>query len=259
MTVWLVDGEWTFRFPRRAVVIPGLENEIAHLSRLAQLLPLPIPVPRLIGQPSEEFRWPFYGAPFLPGRELADAGLDDEARIRLGPPLGEFLRALHSLDQDLELPVDPVRRADMAFRVPKTRERVAEVERLGLWDAPSAAHALLDAAAELGPAEPTAIVHGDLHLRHLLVDDEGAPAAVIDWIDLCRAAPSVDLVLYWSVLPPEGRRAFLGAYGRLDEDQLLRAQVLALSLCGALAVWGHHEGVETVKREALAGLALTCS
>jgi aminoglycoside phosphotransferase (APT) family kinase protein len=258
MTVWLVDGEWTFRFPRRSIVIPGLENEIAYLPRLAQLLPLPIPVPRLIGQPSEEFRWPFYGAPFLPGRELADAGLDDEARIRLGPPLGEFLRTLHSLDVDLELPVDLVRRADMTYRVGKTRERLAELERLG-WSAPPVVSGLLEAAAELGPAQPTAIVHSDLHLRHLLLDDEGAPAAVIDWIDLGRADPCVDLCLYWCALPPEGRGEFRDAYGPLTEDQLLRGRVLALFLCGALAIWGHHEGVENVKREALAGLARTCS
>jgi aminoglycoside phosphotransferase (APT) family kinase protein len=258
MTVWLVDGEWTFRFPRRSVVIPGLENEIACLPRLAPLLPLPIPVPTLIGVPSKEFPWPFYGAPFLPGRELADADLDEESRVRLGRPLAEFLRALHSLELDLDLPVDLVRRADMTYRVGKTQERLAELERLGLWSAPPAVSGLLEAAAELGPAEPTAIVHSDLHLRHLLVDDDGAPAAVIDWIDLGRADPCVDLCLYWCVLSPEGRSEFLDAYGPLSEVQLLRGRVLALFLCGALAIWGHHEGAENVKREALAGLELTC-
>lgn len=259
MTVWLVDGEWTFRFPRRSMVIPGLENEIAYLPRLAPHLPLPIPVPRLIGRPSEDYGWPFYGAPFLPGRDLADAELDDDARVALGRPLGEFLRALHSLDLDVELPVDPVRRGDMTYRVPKTRERLAELERLGLWSAPPPAYAVLDAVADLGPPEPTAIVHGDLHLRHLLVDDAGAPAAVIDWIDLCRTDPCVDLVLYWCALPPNGRNELLDAYGPLTEEQLLRARVLSLFLCGALALWGHHEGVESVKREALAGLARTCA
>ena len=43
--VWLVDGRWVFRFPRRAVVVSGLENEIRYLPQLASLLPLPIPVP----------------------------------------------------------------------------------------------------------------------------------------------------------------------------------------------------------------------
>lgn len=258
-TVWLVDEEWVFRFPRRSMVIPGLENEIAYLPRLAPLLPLAIPVPTHVGRPSEAFGWPFYGAPFLPGSELAEADLDDEARAALGRPLGEFLRILHSLELDADLPVDPVRRADMSFRVPKTRERLAALESLGLWSAPPKADAVIGAAAELGPVVPTATCHGDLHLRHLLVDDEGGPAAVIDWIDLSRNDPGVDFVLYWCAVPPAGRTEFRKAYGPLTDEQLLRGRILSIFLCGTLAVWGHHEGVEAVKREALDGLARTCA
>jgi aminoglycoside phosphotransferase (APT) family kinase protein len=112
-TVWVVDESWVFRFPRREMVVRGLLSEIAHLRRLAPLLPLSIPVPTLVGEPSEAFRWPFYGAPFLPGRELAHAALDEEARARLAVPLAEFLRTLHGLRFEADLPLDPVRRADM--------------------------------------------------------------------------------------------------------------------------------------------------
>ena len=253
-TVWLVDEKWVFRFPRRQMVIPGLANEMNYLPILAPLLPLRVPEPTLLGRPTESFAWPFYGAPFLPGRELAEAELDDERRASLGRPLGEFLRTLHSLELDADLPVDPVRRADMTFRVPKTRDRLAELEGLGLWSAPPVAHEVIEAAAGLGPPEPTSVVHGDLHLRHLLVDDVGRPSAVIDWIDLSRNQPGVDLVLYWCALPPAGREEFRDSYGPLDDDQLVLGRILSLFLCGTLAVWGHHEGVEHVKREAIAGL-----
>lgn len=67
MTVWLVDEQWVFRFPRSETVIPGLLNELSQLPRLASLLPLPIPIPTYLGEPSPDFRWPFYGAPFFPG------------------------------------------------------------------------------------------------------------------------------------------------------------------------------------------------
>jgi aminoglycoside phosphotransferase (APT) family kinase protein len=257
MTVWLVDEQWVFRFPRRSVVIPGIENEIAALPQLAPLLPLPIPVPTLIGRPSETFEWPFYGAPFLPGRELAEASLDDDARSRLARPLAEFLRALHATELDHDLPIDPVKRADMAWRVPRAREFLAEVESLGLWRSPPVVEDLLAAAEELPVPEPSVTAHGDLHLRHLLVSETGEPTAVIDWIDLCRNDPSVDLVLYWCLLPPEGRAEFLEAYGPLSDEQLLRGRVLALFLCGVLALWGHHEGGESMKREAIAGLERT--
>ena len=257
MTVWLVDDRWVFRFPRRETVIRGLVNEISYLPQLASLVPLPIPNPTYLGEPSSEYRWPFYGAPFLPGRELADVELDDGRRAALARPLGEFLRTLHDARLAADLPLDPVRRADMTFRVPKTRERLAELEQLGLWRTPREAHKVIDAAVELGPPEPTALVHGDLHLRHLLVDDAGRATAVIDWIDLSYNNPGVDLVLYWSALPPEGRREFREAYGAIGDDELLCARILSLFLCGTLVVYGHQEGMPELEREAIAGLDRT--
>jgi aminoglycoside phosphotransferase (APT) family kinase protein len=184
--------------------------------------------------------------------------LDDAGRAALGRPLGEFLRTLHDARLvDAELPFDPVGRGDMTVRVPKTRERLVELEHLGLWHAPREAHDVIEAGVELGPADPTALVHGDLHLRHLLVDDDGGAAAIIDWVDLSYNNPGVDLVLYWSLLPPEGREAFRGAYGRVTDDQFLRGRVLSLFLCGTLAVYGHHEGMAQLTREAVAALDRT--
>lgn len=256
-TVWLVDGRWTFRFPRKEFALPGIRREIELLPGLAERLPLPVPVPTLVGEPSAEFDWPFYGAPFLPGRELADAELGDTARAELARPFAEFLRTLHSLELDAELPVDPVRRADMAFRVPKGREFLELVVAEGLWRPPPVADEIFEAGAALPPPEPSAVCHGDLHLRHLLVD-EGRPSAVIDWIDLSRNDPAVDVVLYWCALPPEGRTAFLEAYGGLSDDQLLRARVLSLFLCSVLALYGHHERFPRLRDEAVAGLERTC-
>jgi aminoglycoside phosphotransferase (APT) family kinase protein len=256
-TVWLVDERWSFRFPRRSVVVSGIENELAVLPQLAPHLPLPIPDPTFLGRPSAAFEWPFYGAPFLPGRELADAGLDDEALIALARPLAEFLRALHSTDLDVEVPVDPIGRADMAVRVPRAIEFLDEVEGLGLWRRPPIVADLLASALELPAPQTAAIVHGDLHLRHLLVDERGQPTAVIDWIDVSRNDPCVDLVLYWSALPPRGRVKFLDVYGTLTEAQLLRGRVLALFLCAVLAAYAHHERLPTLERAAIAGLDRT--
>jgi aminoglycoside phosphotransferase (APT) family kinase protein len=257
-TVYLVDERWTFRFPRKEMVIPGLRNEIAHLPTMASLLPLPIPVPTLVGEPSAEFQWPFYGARFLPGRELAEAGLDDDARAGLALPLAAFLRTLHGLELDAELPLDPVRRADMPFRVERTRDRMARLVHERLWQPPPLVEELLVEAERIPPPEPVNVCHGDLHLRHLLVGEDGTPTAVIDWIDLSRNDPAVDLALFWSALPPDARGGFLDAYGEVTDERLLRARVLSLFLCGTLALFGHHEGLPALEREALAGLDRTC-
>jgi aminoglycoside phosphotransferase (APT) family kinase protein len=262
-TVWLVDRRWVFRFPRRAVVIPGIEREVALLPRLAPLVPLAIPTPVFLGRPGEGYRWPFFGAALIPGRETADAACSDADRCGLARPLAAFLHALHdgatlaAVDPAGELPGDPMGRADMTLRVPRTAERLAELERLGSWRAPSSVHDVLDAARGLGAPEPSALVHGDLHLRHLLVDDDCGAAGVIDWIDICRGDPAIDLPLFWSLLPAAGRAEFLDAYGTVSDAQLLRARVLALFLSATLAVYAHHEGMANLRREAIGALVRT--
>ncbi|MGN6379421.1 MAG: phosphotransferase [Gaiellales bacterium] len=259
-TVWLVGGRWVFRFPRREIVLPGLGREIQVLPQLAGRLPLRVPNPVHVGQPADGFPWPFWGSRHIPGREPSQVELTDAARTAAAVPLAQFLRALHDIDPSTlagpPLPVDVVRRADMAYRVPFTRKRIIQARELGVWHAPPSVEPLLERALALPPSQPTSLAHGDLHLRHLLLDDALAPCGVIDWIDVCRADPAIDLILYWSLLPPAGREAFRDAYGAITHDQLVRSRVLAVFLSLTLAVYGHEEGMPWLERGALAGLEL---
>jgi aminoglycoside phosphotransferase (APT) family kinase protein len=252
--IWVVDETWAFRFPRRAIAVPGVEREIAVLPLLAPQLPLPVPEPVFVGRPADGFPWPFFGSALLPGRELGELPLDDEARTQLGQTLASFLRRLHGANVSIALPPDSNRRADMTIRVPKTRRQLGELEALALWHVPASVEKLLAEAERLPPAEHSSLVHGDLHARQLLVGDDAKLSGVIDWVDICCSDPAIDLSLYWSYLPPAGRRAFLEVYGAVTEAQLLRARVLALSLSAALASYGHVERAPTIEREALAGL-----
>src|SRR3954454_6744173 len=77
-TAFRVDDDFVFRFPRRAVVLPGMEREIATLPRLA--LPVMVPAPLFVGEPDEGFPWRFYGAPYIEGNEPVD--ITDEIRRR---------------------------------------------------------------------------------------------------------------------------------------------------------------------------------
>jgi aminoglycoside phosphotransferase (APT) family kinase protein len=255
-TVWLVDGRWVFRFPRRAIAIPGIERQIALLPSLAPLLPVPVAAPVFVARPADGFRWPFSGSEVVRGGELCDAGLDDEARVAIARPLAAFLRALHSarVEGAESLPVDFNGRADMAIRVPRTIEQLGWVEEACAWRRPPEVDSLLAAAAELPPSPARAIAHGDLHVRHVLVDDADSLAGVIDWDDICVGDPCIDFSLVASYLPREGRAAFLDEYGPVSEDQLLRARILALSLCAALAAYAHAEGLGDLERESIAGL-----
>ena len=252
-SVWVVEEAWAFRFPRRKIAIPGVEREIAVLPLLAPLLPARIPDPHFVGVPSERFPWPFFGAALLSGREPADAELGDEARIELGAQLGRFLRALHDVELDAPLPDDPIRRADMPFRVARTREKLALLET---WQPPRQLDHILGAAEQLPPSTSRAVTHGDLHLRHLLVDD-GALTGVIDWGDMCRSDPAIDLMVVWLLLPSDGRERFLAEYGPVGEEARLRARVLAVFLGITLALYARAVGHASLERECLTGLERT--
>jgi aminoglycoside phosphotransferase (APT) family kinase protein len=258
-TVWVVNDRWAFGFPRRAVVVPGMERELEYLPRLAPLLPLPITCPVFVGRPSPAFPWPFFGSELLPGVELGDAGLDEDGRTRLAVDLAQFLARLHSPEVaaaiDAEsLPVDGNRRADTTVRVPKARASLAKVAEAGIWHVPAGLAALLDEAERLPTLpEPMAVAHGDLHFRHLLVQ-EGRASGVIDWVDICRSDPAVDLALLWMSFPAAGRKAFLATYGDVRDDQLLRARVIALSLCADLALYARANALTSLERETVAGL-----
>lgn len=260
-TVVLVDGRWVFRFPHRAVAVANLEREIAvlpHLTDASRPLPLAIPRHEFVGRPDNDFPWLFAGGPLLAGREPADIEVAGEARIALGSSLGTFLRALHASPALAEvsslLDDDPMGRADMARRVPLARQQLVDAGDEGIWTAPPSVWTILDAATGLSRPEPTAVVHGDLHHRHLLLDDDGAPTAIIDWGDVCRGDPAVDLPLYWSFLTPPGREAFQATYGPVSKERLLRARVLALGLAATLALYARREGMRALERESVAGL-----
>ena len=257
--VFRVDDDWTFRFPRRDVVVPGTELEVAVLPLLAPLLPVPVPAPSFLGRPVDRFPRPFYGAAFLRGAEPG-VSLSGRARAGIARPLARALRALHAPEALAAagslLPADPMLRADMAVRVPRTREALAALGELGGWRASPAAEAILDRALELGPAQPTAVCHGDLHFRQLLVDGREL-TGIVDWVDVCRSDPGVDLAIAWSLLPPPARAEFLDEYGPVSAGSLLRGRVVALYLSAALARYAHIESLAGVEAEALAALDRT--
>jgi aminoglycoside phosphotransferase (APT) family kinase protein len=256
--VWVVEERWAFRLPRREIAVPLVARELAVLPRLAPLLPVPVPAPELVGEPSELFPRPFFGALLLPGDELGDAELSDDARDGLGARLGAFLRALHApgvreqADPDRRLPLDPNGRADMAVRVPRTRERLAALADLTRAES-RAAERILREAERLPPSSAHAVVHGDFHVRHVLVED-GRVSGVIDWGDVCVGDPSIDLQLAWSLLTAERRAAFLDAYGPVDEATQLRARVLAVFFCALLADYARAQGLPGLERETRGGL-----
>ena len=279
-TAFVVDGQWLFRFPRRRIAVPGVQREITVLSRLAPRLPLPIPDPRFVGQPSSRYPWPFFGARLLPGVELTDSGLSDSERAVVAASVGYFLRLLHDpglvvLMEGADLPVDPMRRASAPVRARRAREVLDRLMHRGIWPADSdvirfldqAEHGAAGAASADGVAGTRAaedgvsgggllvVSHGDLHVRHLLVDRDGSATGVIDWGDLCLADPAVDLSIAYFGFAGEARADLLSAYGRpVSAEQELAARACAISLAASLAEYAAADGRAPLLRECVAGL-----
>ncbi|WP_448625159.1 phosphotransferase [Geodermatophilus sp. URMC 64] len=259
-TVFAVGGTWVFRFPRRAMALPGFARELAVLPAVAPRLPLPVPTPAWVGADDDpDEPWPFAGARLLPGTELADAALRDADRVAAAVGLGRFLRVLHDPASragiDAVLPVDPMHRAEPAARAEQTDAALEELVTLGIWPGDPAVPELLTEARRLGrPSGDPVLVHGDLHVRHLLVDGAGRPTGVIDWGDVCLADPALDLALAFAAFSGAARAAFLDAYGGLDAERELRARALAVRLSALLAGYAAGDGRPGLLAEALAGL-----
>jgi aminoglycoside phosphotransferase (APT) family kinase protein len=241
--VFRVDDEWVFRFPRRAVVVPGMKRELEVLTEFARLLPVPVPEPVFVGDG-------FYGARYLRGDTPGEA-----QRLALVPQLARALRALHSVEVldavGDRLPFDPIGRARMEVRVARTRTAIENIS--DLWRPPPAVDDVLDRALALPPPERVAVCHGDLHFRQLLAAGREL-TGIVDWVDVCRSDPGVDLQLLWSFVPPDARDDFLSEYGDVDEASLVRARVLAFFLSAVIARYGCDEGRPAVLAEAIAGL-----
>jgi aminoglycoside phosphotransferase (APT) family kinase protein len=119
---------------------------------------------------------------------------------------------------------------------------------------------LLDDGDGLGAADGTTVLaHGDLHVRHLLVDAAGQATGVIDWGDLCLADPAVDLSLAYAGFTGPARAELLAAYGPVSAGRELRGRVLAVFLCAALAEYAVSEGRPRLLRESVRGLGRAVS
>ena len=244
----LLVGDVLFRFPRREQALELQANELAVLPLLTGL-PLAVPQPTHVGEPDDDYPWPFWGGPMLPGDELAVAAPAD--RVAAAEAVGAFLRALH--DVDVVLPVDPTARSRPAERAELSRRWLDELAARALWSWSGDVEALVSSTLE-PPDEPPVLVHGDLHLRHLLVAADGSATGVIDWGDTCLADPSVDLSLLYAAFSGRARDAALAAYGPVPEERELRARALAVNLAAALAGWAAAHDEQRLLAEYLRGI-----
>jgi aminoglycoside phosphotransferase (APT) family kinase protein len=233
-TAFDVNGTWVFRFPKRADVEQQQLIEQRVLPVLGRHLPLPIPSPRFLGQPTGEFARHFIGYAKIPGLPGIHFDRSRFAFAAAADPLGRFLSSLHAFpaadarrlgvpDQQIDTVIDESRTEALdGFHL--VRELAPDAP-LGHW------HAYLSAGPPRHSARSSSpvLLHNDLAAEHVLCDERtGLPTGVIDWSDMALGDPAADFagILHWGGEP--FAKALLAHYdGQVNEHCLARARYLA--------------------------------
>lgn len=217
--VWRLGDDLAVRVPWATESADALlRKEHAWLPRLSRGLPLEIPVPQRLGEPSARFPRPWLVTTWVPG-EPADRAPATHAAA--ADALAAFLSALHRPAPDGA----PTGR-DHGGRLTETAGHFAAqldsaVER-GLVRDPDAVRAVWEDAAEApGWTGPLLWQHGDLHPANILTRD-GTFCGVIDFGDLFAGDPAYDLAAAWLLLPDGAADLFHAAYRPHPDAATLR-------------------------------------
>ncbi|MDG4861404.1 aminoglycoside phosphotransferase family protein [Streptomyces sp. T-3] len=207
--LWRLGEDLAVRLPRTDRAPELLRKEHRWLPRLAPGLPLPVPTPLRLGEPSARFPKPWTIATWVPGTP-ADREPVSEGE-RAADALAGFLSALHR-EAPAGAPVNPLRGVplsaldfDASFVDPALRE---------IWD---------DALAAPDWSGQPLWLHGDLHPANVVVAD-GTLSGVLDFGELCAGDPATDLSAAWILLPEGAAARFFKAYGNVDEATIRRAR-----------------------------------
>ena len=260
-TIFLVNGQYVFRFPRRQLAENLLKTEAALLPFLQPLLPIKIPVPIFFGEKSKEYKWSFLGYEYLPGDMPAELGKID--RSKLIRPLAEFLKCLHHIPvtkrTDIPVPYDTLARLDIEKRKPRLIEKLKYLLEL---NASPVLHKARNYAQKVEPIEVPkrhVLVHGDLHLGNMLVNQNKELTAIIDWGDVHLGHPAIDLAICYSLIYKEEREAFFAIYGEVDAISLELAKFKAVYTLVLLLAYASDKGSKKLYEEAIISLAIALS
>lgn len=244
-TVYQVNGEYVFRFPRREMSVELLETEGRLLPSLADVLPLAVPRPLFFGKPDDTYPWPFLGCRLIEG--VTPEKVAVPRRLEAAKPLAEFLRVLHSFPVEEAIGCgvpasDTIGRIDVAYRLPQVEENAAKAAALGLLPDAEAMARYVSSVPIIEEPQPVGLMHGDLHIRNFVVDAEGFVSGIIDWGDTHIGHPAVDLAIAYMYVPKEGRQVFFETYGEVEEWVKELARFRAVHLTLLLLLYAHDRG-----------------
>ena len=208
------------RLPSASRYVAQVPKEQKWLPHLANFLPLPIPQPIALGQPSKHYPYCWSIMSWLQGRAANIDNLADSAKI--AEQLAHFLNALRAAPADN----GPITGKHNFYRGGDLRIYDQEVrhslDQLGdKIDGPAILE-LWTKACNSSWTEPPVWLHGDVAAGNFLTDGD-ALAAVVDFGNLGVGDPACDLTITWTYLTGDARAVFRRTIG-LDDATWTRAK-----------------------------------
>ena len=200
--------DMSVRLPSAEGYILQVEKEHRWLPKLAQHLPLPIPVPLAKGAPADGYPWHWSVYRWLEGENATVESIADLPHF--ATTLARFLAALQRIDAAGGPPPGPhnfYRGAAPSVYDAETRQAVASLD--GEIDT-DAATVVWEAALKSTWLGSPVWLHGDVAAGNLVVKD-GRLSAVIDFGCSGVGDPACDLVIAWTFLSGDSREAFRSA------------------------------------------------
>ena len=239
-TVIQINGQFVFRFPRRPIAVTLIQVENQLLPSIAGTFPLDIPEPIFFGKPSTLYPYPFTGYKMVKGHLPVEGSVEN--KVESAKRFARFLKVLHSFPVEkarrLGVQPDGMMRLDVSFRKKSLMENVSSLLRLGYLEQANAVKEFVEGLGELDVQHPISLVHGDIHIRNVLLDDEGVLAGIIDWGDVHIGNRAIDFSFLYSYFPKEVRRDFFEIYGEIEKETESLARFRAIYMLVTLLVYG---------------------
>lgn len=223
-TTFRLGDELSVRLPSADMYVAEIEKEHRWLPVLAPQLPLPIPEPVALGEPTSEFPRPWSIYRWIEGEYATAERVADLTGF--AADLAGFLNALYAVDGGGGPPAGVhsfFRGGPVATWDAQSRDLI---DRLAHdIDGPAALDAW-DAAIASRWARSPVWAHGDVVGSNLLLAD-GRLSAVIDFGCAAVGDPACDLVMAWAFFTGESARVFRSALP-FDEATWARGRGWAL-------------------------------
>ncbi|MFD5229022.1 aminoglycoside phosphotransferase family protein [Streptomyces qaidamensis] len=216
--LWRLGDELAVRLPMTERAPALLRKEFRWLPELAKRLPLPVPTPQRLNEPTPRFPRPWVIATWVPGEPADDAEISNVRQAV--DSLAHFLRALHQPAPD-DAPTNPGRSVPLAKLTEVFESRLDAVA--DAVDGRRVRQVWSRAVTSTSRTGPAVWIHADLHPANALISD-GTISGIVDFGDLCAGDPATDLAAAWKLLPQGAAADLLSAYGVTMEATVHRAQ-----------------------------------